>query len=486
MPSATMNAEEVRAVWTSDKGSMAQQTAETRWAKIIQGVIDDIGETAGAQDVGCQKRAESIAIQIALKDIKTGIEQNKPLTYVRFLPTDRNTETHGASDPCQMTVSSIFKSGTSSWLQLASAVGPTVLGSLASATCTGTTVAAKIRSRNCAESPSRSIQRMLNSSKHWQNYDVFKRQKDSTFVKSRAAVEELASRYMQIVADTRLAQDESKEAAQKLLFIEMTEIALWGNATDLSLLANLTLEDLQNLQGREAIQKSQRNIVDNDTDDVWAYLQRTAGQTRRQIDIILDNAGFEFFTDVLYAAYLLEAGIATSIRLHTKEFPWFVSDVIPSDVASLFEHLESSECFPVRKHLDQLVPRLRKLFQSGAITTTSDPFWTTPFSFHEMPKKAPALFKELQNSYLVIFKGDLNYRKLTRDGLWPHTTTFETALGPLGKESGVKILALRTNKSDVCVGIPTQSKVDALNEEAPDGAWIRNGKYAIVSFSEGQ
>ncbi|KAF4260294.1 hypothetical protein CNMCM8057_002339 [Aspergillus fumigatus] len=450
MPSATMNAEEVRAVWTSDKGSMAQQTAETRWAKIIQGVIDDIGETAGAQDVGCQKRAESIAIQIALKDIKTGIEQNKPLTP---LPDDGKLD-------IQEWNKQLAAIGECSWTNCPWLFGECYMY--------------------------RSIQRMLNSSKHWQNYDVFKRQKDSTFVKSRAAVEELASRYMQIVADTRLAQDESKEAAQKLLFIEMTEIALWGNATDLSLLANLTLEDLQNLQGREAIQKSQRNIVDNDTDDVWAYLQRTAGQTRRQIDIILDNAGFEFFTDVLYAAYLLEAGIATSIRLHTKEFPWFVSDVIPSDVASLFEHLESSECFPVRKHLDQLVPRLRKLFQSGAITTTSDPFWTTPFSFHEMPKKAPALFKELQNSYLVIFKGDLNYRKLTRDGLWPHTTTFETALGPLGKESGVKILALRTNKSDVCVGIPTQSKVDALNEEAPDGAWIRNGKYAIVSFSEGQ
>jgi hypothetical protein len=189
---------------------------------------------------------------------------------------------------------------------------------------------------------------------------------------------------------------------------------------------------------------------------------------------------------VLYAAYLLEAGIATSVRLHTKEFPWFVSDVIPSDVESLFEHLESSECFPGRKCLDQLIPRLRKLFQSGVITTTSDPFWTTPFSFHEMPSKAPALFKELQNSYLVIFKGDLNYRKLTRDGLWPHTTTYETALGPLGRESGVRILALRTNKSDVCVGVPTQSKVDALNEEAPCGAWVRNGKYAVVSFNEGR
>ena len=204
-----------------------------------------------------------------------------------------------------MMESPIFNSGTSSWLQLGSAAGTIVLGSLESATYTGTTITAKVKSLNWAENPSRTIQRILNSSKHWQNYDVFKSQKDSTFIKSRAAVEELACRYMQIVADTHVAQNESKEEAKKLLFIEMTEVALWGNATDLSLLANLTLEDLQNLQGRDAIQKSQRNIVDNDTDDVWAYLQRTAGQASRQVDIILDNAGFEFFTDVLYAAYLL-------------------------------------------------------------------------------------------------------------------------------------------------------------------------------------
>ncbi|KAJ5628813.1 hypothetical protein N7490_011041 [Penicillium lividum] len=235
-----------------------------------------------------------------------------------------------------------------------------------------------------------------------------------------------------------------------------------------------------------AVDKSQRNIVDNDTDDVWTHLQRTAGQASRQIDIVLDNAGFEFFTDVLYAAYLLEAGISTSVRLHTKEFPSFVSDVISTDVEPLFEHLDSSECFPDRLYLEQLIPKLRKFFQSGAITTTSYPFWTTPFSFHEMPSKALALFKELQNSYLVIFKGDLNYRKLTRDGLWPHTTTYEEALGPLGKQSGVKTLSPRTNKSDVCVGVPTQSKIDALNEEAPGGAWIRNGKHAVVSFNEGR
>lgn len=85
MPSATMNAQEVRAVWTSDEGSMAKQTAENRWAKIIQGTIDDIGETATAENFDVQKRAESIAIQIALKELKKGIQQNKPLTYVLLL-----------------------------------------------------------------------------------------------------------------------------------------------------------------------------------------------------------------------------------------------------------------------------------------------------------------------------------------------------------------------------------------------------------------
>ena len=69
---------------------------------------------------------------------------------------------------------------------------------------------------NWTDNPSRSIQRILNTSKQWQNYDVFKRQKDSTFIKSRAAVEELACRYMQIVADTRLAQKENKEEAKKV------------------------------------------------------------------------------------------------------------------------------------------------------------------------------------------------------------------------------------------------------------------------------
>ena len=34
---------------------------------------------------------------------------------------------------------------------------------------------------------------------------------------------------------------------------------------------------------------------------------------------------------------------------------------------------------------------------------------------------------------------------------WPNTTTFRTALGPMGIDSGIRVLALRPIKSDVLV-----------------------------------
>ena len=329
------------------------------------------------------------------------------------------------------------------------------------------------------------METIFSRSTHWKGFDVFKRQKDETFAKSKNAVEELAAHYIQGDSErSNLGSPDVNNEAQKLVFLEMTQIALWGNATDLSPLNSLTLEQLQSLQVRQAIAEHQRNIVDDDTDAVWNYLADPS-RTNRRIDFVLDNAGFELFTDVIYAAYLLQSRLADCIIFHVKEFPWFVSDATPDDITSMFSHLESKRIFRDRQHIDPLVKRLRRFFDKGEMSIMSHFFWTTASSFYDMEDTAPNLFKSLRSSGLVVFKGDLNYRKLTRDGLWPHNTPFENAIGPLGPGSSMKILALRTNKADVCVGVD-QPRLDALNDESPNEDWVRNGNHAVISFSDGK
>jgi hypothetical protein len=38
--------EHVKSVWTSDEGTMAKETAETRWPKLVQNMIDDVSSTS--------------------------------------------------------------------------------------------------------------------------------------------------------------------------------------------------------------------------------------------------------------------------------------------------------------------------------------------------------------------------------------------------------------------------------------------------------
>ena len=272
-----------------------------------------------------------------------------------------------------------------------------------------------------------------------------------------------------------------------LLFIEMTEIALWGNATDLSLLTTLSLEEIHSLQGKKAIQEGQLRIVSNDMRAAWSWLTSNRGG---RVDVVLDNSGFEFFTDLVYSLYLVDSGLASTINFHVKSIPWFVSDVTPNDVTGLFHALSDPRYFPNSScKTRELAARLKAAFDKGTFKVKEHPFWTSGSDFQEMPNVAPDLLDSLTDSRLVIFKGDLNYRKLVRDACWPHTTPFKDALGPLGlphvgrQGKPLRILALRTNKADVCVGLDPQT-LQRVEREAPNKEWVRNGKYAVVSFSD--
>jgi hypothetical protein len=203
-------------------------------------------------------------------------------------------------------------------------------------------------------------------------------------------------------------------------------------------------------------------------------------------------------------------------------------------------------------------------------------FWVTGSTFWELKKESPDLFLHLSESDLVstsnvplvrdsslaffspsralaltsrsstVFKGDLNHRcvaffpsplpppslclshfllyslltsifhsKLTYDCHAPPSTPFDVAIGPLATDAGTPpVLSLRTIKSDVVVGIPSEKAAQLdrdepgwkircvffysfppLPSQCPPSPWIEHsansissysGAYAIILFSEGR
>ncbi|KAI1817225.1 DUF89-domain-containing protein [Poronia punctata] len=464
---------------TSDKTSFAYISARDRWPVIITGAIDDTYRSV-AQCDDAEKRDEGKKIVEKLARLKYELQHDRQLTPI---------EDDGYPDVALYNAE-LEKLGTSTWFSV-----PWLY---------------------CECYLYRRISSYFKLSAHWKGYDVFARQKISTFRSSRPAVLELAARYKDLM--TQMEADKSKtdaetEEARKLLFTEMCEICLWGNATDLSLLTSLTYEDIQKLQGSEARKASEKNIVVNDLGAAYDVLKKAKdeGKKERRVDIVLDNAGFELYVDLILAGYLLSSGLATLVVLHPKSIPWFVSDVLPGDFAALLSALASPKSFyetpsEEEKLQDKTPPPLSDkeaselsfLFQEwsnmhaeGQLILRPNRFWTHGGSFWRLPSTDKDLLEDLQSSELVVFKGDLNYRKLTGDAAWDPSTPFTEAIGPLGPGSGVNILALRTCKADVVVGLQPgeDEKLRAMEGGGADGGarkWAWSGKWAVVSFSGGK
>lgn len=80
------------------------------------------------------------------------------------------------------------------------------------------------------------------------------------------------------------------EEQQEIVYNELLQICLWGNATDLSLLTNMTEEDMKHLQTIEKSRLAQRKkyIIVDDSDKLW---ERVKILRNSRVDFVLDNAG---------------------------------------------------------------------------------------------------------------------------------------------------------------------------------------------------
>ncbi|EJD04787.1 DUF89 domain-containing protein [Fomitiporia mediterranea MF3/22] len=340
----------------------------------------------------------------------------------------------------------------------------------------------------------RTLRSWFSITTHWRYYDPFLAGKEDSFKASSAAIYKLAATMHELEeTGAGLEKDPEKLA---VLFNEMIQMCLWGNATDLSLLTNLTHEDILKLQsvGKDAQEERKEYILHDDEKNAFQYLTTLRNA---RVDLVLDNAGFELFTDLVFADFLVTfTPYVSKVVFHPKSIPWFVSDVTPPDFIALFSSLKSETFFledapseSSRSQLSILLQRWEKYIAIGAFELSIPmetklgeknamiDFWTSPYPYWDMSEKAPVLFESLKKSGLVILKGDLNYRKLTGDVKWPASTPVSEAIGPLS--GAFPTLSLRTSKADVVVGVD-QAKADAL--DASGEKWRVNGKYAMISF----
>eukprot|EP01135_Chromosphaera_perkinsii_P007747 Nk52_evm36s967 gene=Nk52_evmTU36s967 len=322
----------------------------------------------------------------------------------------------------------------------------------------------------------RRLKNAFNLSKSLKDYDPFEIQKRASFTNMLPAIEKLCS-YM----------EKSVHASENLLNYIL--ISLWGNKCDLSLNCDQDQTNVKDNEGHPAnsrksfSEQSSHKIIRDDCSQLVSNLTSLQNKVKRDrseemenevyIDIVLDNAGFELLGDLCLAVFLIENKFCHFVRLRCKYQYWFVSDVTEKDFSWLIEQLVNGTTVEMR----EFGSHIHTLLGTGKLALVTDYFWTYPNSYEEMSTKDPALYKELSDSSLLIFKGDLNFRKLIGERSWAPTTPFKVALQ--GFEPA-PLCALRTNKAEVICGLD-QSVVDELNsQEEIKNEWQVNGEYAVV------
>jgi uncharacterized protein with ATP-grasp and redox domains len=239
-------------------------------------------------------------------------------------------------------------------------------------------------------------------------------------------------------------------------FEQLFHASLWGNRTDLSYMVAVHLGGTANsLAERE-------NLLVDDTAATWEWLR---AKRPSPIAFMADNTGTELLMDLALIDFLLEAGLASDVRLYLKPQPFFVSDAMAADVQAGLDALRAGG-----KAARALAERTKDALVRHDLALIEHWFSATSLFYYQLPDH---LLAELARMELVIFKGDVNYRRLLGDAQWPSSALFADAVSYFP----APLVALRTLKGEIIVGLaPDQAERLA----ADDPAWLVNGQRGVI------
>jgi uncharacterized protein with ATP-grasp and redox domains len=290
--------------------------------------------------------------------------------------------------------------------------------------------------------------------------DPFAYQKKKGLEVSRVAIRDLISR---VTGWKRSGYD--RETLIRLLYLD-----LWGNQADLSMWP--AEGDVK--PDHSDLEQTSDFLLEDRAADVADYLIESFYVSKNteelRIDFMVDNAGFELVSDLVFADYLLSNKTAVAVRLHVKSHPTYVSDATIKDVRDTLDFFKTD----VDSHLNALGSRLVDYWAQDRLQVRDNFFWTSPLPGWEMPL---TLEKELSQSRLVISKGDANYRRLLGDLDWPYITPFADILAYFP----APVVALRTVKAEIACGMqPGQAE----RVTAEDPKWMIDGRWGVVQFAK--
>jgi hypothetical protein len=200
--------------------------------------------------------------------------------------------------------------------------------------------------------------------------------------------------------------------------------------------------------------------VTDHSPELWAAIGSGA-----RLVVVADNAGRELLADLILIDHLLSHGHASSVALHVKPSPYYVSDATAADLVACLRRLAAAPGGG-----ETIGRRLGTAMARGKLGLYTHDFYCAPWSYRHMPADLASQFAQAS---LTILKGDLNYRRLVGDRNWPPTTAFSDASsyfpGP--------VAVLRTLKSDVITGLDRGTVADLDSRDQP---WRTDGRHGLV------
>ena len=239
----------------------------------------------------------------------------------------------------------------------------------------------------------RKIYEAVNLIDEWKEFDVFAEQKQNGFLECTSSIKDFLNQLQECRENIQ-----KQEYSGAMILEKFIQMSLWGNQTDLSLFANMK----QVMETKAQMKDASEHMIVNDIKPLVNRILSLAPNSC--IQFVLDNSGLELLSDLCLADILIALNPSLKIVFHCKTHPWFVSDTLLKDFEWTLTCLNDLG-------YSETVNRWRNWMQQGIWSLEEHVFWCSPLSFWNLAF-TPFGKNLFTSSGLIIFKGDLNYRKV--------------------------------------------------------------------------